>query len=220
MLSDVDTAGGAAVTFLDARGATILEVAGAAGPERLSFVGVRFRDGERVAEVQVRSGSAAIAPGVVDGPQADLAAIDDVIFGEPQADLAPPPDAAVRADDVRRAVGAPTTRPPRRRRLRASLIPLAKSVRAGPHAEGRASAASADTDGRRSRLGKTVKQRSTLEAGATAYLSFKVPAQGQARQAEAQADASPRRTAAKSVTRDGDLALARDARPPSRRLRP
>jgi hypothetical protein len=67
VLSDVDTSGGAAVTFLDSRGATLLTVPVPAGPNGLSFVGVRFKDGERVAEVQVHAGSTAIAPGVVDG---------------------------------------------------------------------------------------------------------------------------------------------------------
>src|SRR4029079_5078098 len=84
VLSDVDTTGGAGVTFLDSRGVTILEVPVPAGPNGLSFVGVRFRDGERVAEVTIRAGSSPIAPGVVDSPQTDLAAIDDVLVSETQ----------------------------------------------------------------------------------------------------------------------------------------
>src|SRR4051812_420748 len=124
VLSDVDTAAGAAITFLDARGATLLEVPVPTGV--LSFVGVRFRDGERVAEVQVRSGSVAIAPGVVDGPQADLAAIDDVIFGEPEADLLALSDPGLALSDFPAASETPVTPS-----VRASLIPLAKKVRAG-----------------------------------------------------------------------------------------
>src|SRR6478735_1091422 len=124
VLSDVDTAAGASVTFLDARGATILEVAVLTGT--LSFVGVRFRDGERVAEVQVRSGAVPIAPGVVDSPQTDIAAIDDVIFGEPEADFFALPDFAAATTPESSAVET-VERPT----VRASLIPLAKRVRAG-----------------------------------------------------------------------------------------
>jgi hypothetical protein len=168
VLSDVDTAAGAAVTFLDARGATLLEVPVPTGV--LSFVGVRFRDGERVAEVRVRSGSTAIAPGVVDGPQADLAAIDDVIFGEPEADLfAPPTEPSFTASDFPAPSGSEDPTAPS---VRATLIPLAKQVRAGRTLK-LVVGASVDTTAT-VRLGKTVRTFS-LEAGATP-VSFKVPA--------------------------------------------
>ena len=93
-----------------------------AGPNGLSFVGVRFKDGERVVEVQVRAGTAAIAPGVTDTPQTDLAALDDVIFAEPQADLAPPPDTQFVPIDVPSGFDQTAATPPP---PRASLITLA-----------------------------------------------------------------------------------------------
>jgi hypothetical protein len=167
VLSDVDTAAGAAITFLDARGATLLEVAVPTGT--LSFVGVRFRDGERVAEVQVRSGSVAIAPGVVDGPQADVAAIDDVIFGEPEADLLALSEPGFTASDFAAPLASDTPTAPK---LRASLIPLAKKVRAGRTLK-LVLGSSADATAKLT-LGKTVRTLA-LEAGAT-EVSFKVPA--------------------------------------------
>ncbi|ADB49381.1 hypothetical protein [Conexibacter woesei] len=50
----------------------------------LSFVGVRFDQGERVALVRIRPGDAALAPGVLDRPGVDVVAMDDFIYGEPQ----------------------------------------------------------------------------------------------------------------------------------------
>ena len=124
-----------AVTFLDSRGATILEVAGPARPERAlsssacASATASASPRSRSAPVRVRS-----RPASSTAPQADLAAIDDVIFAEPQADLAPPPESEFVPVDVRRR--APTTQAAAPR-LRASLLPLAKSVRRA-HAEGRA----------------------------------------------------------------------------------
>jgi hypothetical protein len=166
VLSDVDTTGGAGVTFLDSRGATILDVAVPPGPNGLSFVGVRFRDGERVAEVQVRAGSSPIGPGVADTPETDLAAIDDVLFAEPQADLAPPPEIEQIPFEVPAGADAPAAR------LRASLLPLAKSVRRNRTLKV-VVGSSVDAEGELA-LGRSRKTL-TLEAGATPF-SFKVPA--------------------------------------------
>jgi hypothetical protein len=165
VLSDVDTAAGGAITFLDGRGATLLEVTVPTG--QLSFVGVRFRDGERVAEVQVRSGSVPIAPGVVDTPQTDVAAIDDVIFGEPEADLfALPPELAATEFEPSPTIETPAVK------LRASLIALAKRVRAGRTLK-LVLGSSADATAKLT-LGKTTRTV-PLEAGAT-EVKFKVPA--------------------------------------------
>jgi hypothetical protein len=169
VLSDVDTTGGAAVTFLDSRGAQILQVPVPPGPNGLSFVGVRFRDGERVAEVQIRAGSSPIAPGVVDSPQNDLAAIDDVVFSEPQADLAPPPEIQQVPFEVPSGFDESPSAGPR---PRASLLPLAKSVRRNRTLKV-VIGSSVDGEGVLT-LGKA-KKTLTLEAGATPF-SFKVPA--------------------------------------------
>ena len=184
VLSDVDTAAGASVTFLDARGATILDVAVPAG-RTLSFVGVRFRDGERVAEVQVRSGAVPIAPGVVDSPQTDIAAIDDVIFGEPRGSTSSPRPTSSAATCRRESSASRRCDDAGRARL---ADPACEGGSSRAHAQGRARHL-----GRHRRpsstLGKTARTL-PLEAGAT-DVSFKVPGQGQARQAEAQARRSP-----------------------------
>ena len=170
VLSDVDTTGGAGVTFLDSRGATILDVPVPPGPNGLSFVGVRFRNGERVAEVQIRAGSSPIGPGVTDTPETDLAAIDDVVFADPQADLAPPPEIQQIPFEV--PAGGDESGSGSSPRPRASLLPLAKSVRRNRTLKV-VIGSSVDAEGELT-LGKASKTL-TLVAGATPF-SFKVPA--------------------------------------------
>jgi len=51
----------------------------------LSFLGVRFDAGERVAFVRIQAGNQALAPGALDAPPArDVVAMDDFLYGEPQ----------------------------------------------------------------------------------------------------------------------------------------
>ena len=168
VLSDVDTATGAALTFFDTRGKVIFEVSVPAGPNGLSFVSVRFTGGERVARVSVRAGAEALEPGEPEAPQADVAAIDDVIFGEPLADEAPPiePEFIPFPSEPLAESG------PSAPALRASLIPLGKKVRAGRTLKvvlGSSADASATLT-----LGRT-KRTFTTEAGATT-VNFRVPA--------------------------------------------
>ena len=165
VLSDVDTATGAALTFFDTRGKVVFEVAVPAGPNGLSFVSVRFTSGERVARVEVRSGAEALAPGQPEPPQADVAAIDDVIFGEPLADEAPPLEfEPLPSEPVVESAPAPS--------LRASLIPLARRVRAGRTLKvvlGSSADASATLT-----LGRTVRSFTTLAGAKT--VNLRVPA--------------------------------------------
>jgi hypothetical protein len=95
-----------------------------AGPDGLSFVSVRFTGGERVARVEVRSGAAPLEPSEPETPQADVAAIDDVIFGEPLADEPPPVEPEFLPSE-------PFAESPAAPALRASLVPLTRQVRAG-----------------------------------------------------------------------------------------
>ena len=132
VLSDVDTATGAALTFFDTRGKVIFEVAVPAGPNGLSFVSVRFTGGERVARVEVRAGAQALEPGEPEPPQADVAAIDDVIFGEPLADEPPPVEPGVLPERAARRIGAHDA-------LAARVAdPAGPQGPRGAHAEGRA----------------------------------------------------------------------------------
>ena len=68
----------------------------------------------------MRTGAAPLEPGEPEPPQADVAAIDDVIFGEPLPDEAPPVEPEFIP--VRAAGGVRPAAPA----LRASLIPLAR----------------------------------------------------------------------------------------------
>ena len=125
-----------AVTFLDSRGATILDVAGARRPERAA---ASWACASATASASPRSRSAPARrrsrPASSTRPQTDLAAIDDVLFAEPQADLAPPPDIQFVPIDVPTGSSRPsmTSSSSATPALRASLITLAKSVAPRPH---------------------------------------------------------------------------------------
>ena len=165
VLSDVDTATGAALTFFDTRGKVIFEVAVPAGPDGLSFVSVRFTGGERVARVEVRSGAAPLEPGEPEAPQADVAAIDDVIFGEPLPDEAPPVEFETPPTE-------PAFESPAAPELRAGLFPLARKVRAGRTLKvvlGSSADASATLT-----LGRTTRRLTTLAGART--VNLRVPA--------------------------------------------
>ena len=57
--------------------------------QTLSFLGVRFEEGERIAKVRITSGNAPLSPTTFDGKSdsvlIDLVVMDDFIYGEPQA---------------------------------------------------------------------------------------------------------------------------------------
>ena len=127
VLSDVDTTAGAERHVPGLARRDDPRRAGPARPER-PVASSACASATASASPRSRSAPASspIAPGVVDSPQNDLAALDDVIFSEPQADLAPPPETQfvpVECPAGLRASGAAAPRP------RASLITLAKSVR-------------------------------------------------------------------------------------------
>jgi len=71
-------------------------VPASAGSASLSFVGVSFNAGERIARVRITSGNVPLASGVNDGGGTDLVVMDDFVYAEPQALVsaicsAPPP---------------------------------------------------------------------------------------------------------------------------------
>ena len=83
MLTDVD-APGSRVVFLTPDGESLgsFDVPVSSGAGTLSFLGATFDAGERVGAVRVISGTARI--GTAEGANADVVALDDVIYGEPQ----------------------------------------------------------------------------------------------------------------------------------------
>ena len=86
VFTDVDTANTTSIQFFDPAGTSLgtFFVPPLAGIATLSFLGVSFNAGERVARVRITNGNAALAPGVVDGA-ADLVVMDDFIYAEPQS---------------------------------------------------------------------------------------------------------------------------------------
>lgn len=92
VFTDVDVFGPTTVEFFDERGARLGPVIDSstafAFGGGLSFVGVSYDAGERVARVRITSGDAILTNGVADGVS-DIVAMDDFIYGEPQALTAP-----------------------------------------------------------------------------------------------------------------------------------
>lgn len=88
VFSDVDRAGSTHVDFLDANGARIARVDAPAhsGTHEFSFAGVVFTSAV-VARVQIFSGDGPLIGNTADvsaGGPADLVAMDDFVYGEPQ----------------------------------------------------------------------------------------------------------------------------------------
>jgi hypothetical protein len=84
---DVDTAA-TRMQFYDRSGRLILQPAGpvAAADKGLSFEGVSFTDGTRIARVVITLGNAPLSAANTDGVNGvDVVAMDDFIYGEPQA---------------------------------------------------------------------------------------------------------------------------------------
>jgi hypothetical protein len=85
VFTDVDAAANATVQLFDAGGVSLGVFQAPAANNGLSFVGVSFDAGERVARARITSGNVAAGPGVTDGGPNDVIVMDDFIYGEPQA---------------------------------------------------------------------------------------------------------------------------------------
>ncbi|MDZ4797448.1 MAG: PEP-CTERM sorting domain-containing protein [Bryobacteraceae bacterium] len=80
------------LTFFNESNTQIGQASIAAGANHsLSFLGVRFDAGERVARVDIQAGSGAFNSGAC----IDCVVMDDFIFGEPQASAVPEPSSVV-----------------------------------------------------------------------------------------------------------------------------
>jgi Calx-beta domain len=87
VLTDVDRNGPSALELFDAQGVGLGRFAFAAAPgnAQLSFVGVLLTGGERAARAVIDAGDTPLGPDdVTQGGAADVAAMDDVVYGEPQ----------------------------------------------------------------------------------------------------------------------------------------
>jgi hypothetical protein len=80
--TDVDRTENTAFEYFDAEGRSLGQFAVPVSSDGLSFLGVVFPEAV-VARVRIEYGSAALGPD--DGPQYDVAVMDDFIYAEPQA---------------------------------------------------------------------------------------------------------------------------------------
>ncbi len=90
---DIDIAGETVIDYLDAAGNRLARIGAINFNNGLSFQGVSFNAGERVAKVVIRVGNANLGSGNVDGVNnVDVVAMDDFIYGEPRAVESHPSD--------------------------------------------------------------------------------------------------------------------------------
>jgi len=95
VFTGVDNTTASSIEYFDAAGNSLGRFTVPPATNGLSFLGVEFTDGRRVAMVRVTGGNTAIG-GLDNGPVDDVAVQDDFIFGEPSAQ-APPQLVAVGA---------------------------------------------------------------------------------------------------------------------------
>jgi hypothetical protein len=89
VFADVDSATGGNRSLIRVYGADGTQLSAASAPvldNGLSFVGISFNAGERIARVVIESGNAALSATNQDGVNGvDVVAMDDMIYGEPRA---------------------------------------------------------------------------------------------------------------------------------------
>ena len=89
VFADVDSATGGDRSLIRVYGADGTQLSAASAPvldNGLSFVGISFNAGERIARVVIESGNAALSATNNDGVNGiDIVAMDDFIYGEPRA---------------------------------------------------------------------------------------------------------------------------------------
>ncbi|HYX34738.1 MAG TPA: hypothetical protein VE954_16695 [Oligoflexus sp.] len=86
VFTDVDLKNGSKIEYYDQKGKNILTVpvdAVAHANESLSFVGVKFTDGRRIAKVRITNGNVQLGNYVAEGHGKDAVAVDDFLYGEP-----------------------------------------------------------------------------------------------------------------------------------------
>ncbi len=87
VFTDVEIAGSTTIEYFDANGDSLGTFEAPVGPKAgLSFLGVTFDGGERVARVRITSGNAPLGASTVDSSTVDVVVMDDFIYGEPLAD--------------------------------------------------------------------------------------------------------------------------------------
>ncbi|WP_141733908.1 hypothetical protein [Oligoflexus tunisiensis] len=86
VFTDVDLKHVSKIEYLDEKGRRLLSVPVDAVPnsnESLSFLGVKFTDGRRIAKVRITNGSVALGYTSAETHTKDAVAVDDFLYGEP-----------------------------------------------------------------------------------------------------------------------------------------
>ena len=87
VFTDVEIAGSTTIEYFDANGDSLGSFEAPVGPNAgLSFLGVSFDAGERVARVRITSGNAPLGASTLDSATVDVVVMDDFIYGEPLPD--------------------------------------------------------------------------------------------------------------------------------------
>ena len=90
VFTDVDLAGSTSIQYFDLDGFLLFSQSvqpGTVADQSLSFLGVLFTGGERIARVRITSGNTPLGPN--DGGSVDVVVLDDLLYREPQAVLEP-----------------------------------------------------------------------------------------------------------------------------------
>jgi len=94
VFTDVDLAGTARIDYFDADGNLLYGASvqpGTVADGSLSFLGVVFNAGERIARVRITTGNTPLGPNGNDGGTIDVVAMDDFLYSEPAAVAVPEP---------------------------------------------------------------------------------------------------------------------------------
>jgi hypothetical protein len=85
VFTDVDLKNVSKIEYFDQKGKHILTVPvdPGQGNESLSFVGVKFTDGRRIAKVRITNGNVALGSYAGESQWKDAVAVDDFLYGEP-----------------------------------------------------------------------------------------------------------------------------------------
>jgi hypothetical protein len=94
VFTDVDLADSTQIEFFDANGSELFSSfvePGTVADGSLSFLGVLFDAGERIASVRITTGTTALGPNDDPAGGVDVVAMDDFIYAEPVARIPEPP---------------------------------------------------------------------------------------------------------------------------------
>jgi len=84
VFTDVDVLGSTSIEFFDAGNTLLHRVVAPVADGGLSFAGVFFATGERIASVRITSGNTPLGAGILDTADIDVVAMDDFFYSEPQ----------------------------------------------------------------------------------------------------------------------------------------